>query len=192
VEHSWIKIVIGMHRVARKLGHLWGRIPTWRVAELVNEAGTGYDATPIAEAIRRETNHLWPPEEIGIPGITGPEASGRALVQKLGSSSQIEVMASPFLIEMAYYNQDGYRRLVLWITGDGEWSGFGDDPRPRDYARLIRVVREAEWEPRGGIQPPEWVYGPEYDRYMALDLPLIFASPKWFEPGEVGPEEVEG
>jgi len=185
--HSWLRITLGMHRLARELGHLWGRIPTWRIAELAAGAGR---PEAIARAIREEANRLWPPEE-RLPGIKGPEAEAGRLVQQLGRAGQIKIVAHPSVIELGYRGADG-RALSLWLHPNGGYGWSAEGGRPRDYARLVRVARAAEWEPEEGIAPPPGVYGPEYDRYMGVDLRLAFASPKHLLPwGPEASEEVE-
>lgn len=52
------RAVIGMHRIARALGHLWGRLPTWEVALAVVEGSYRFEV--IAEIIQDKTAHYFP------------------------------------------------------------------------------------------------------------------------------------
>jgi len=207
---DWFWVTIGMHRVARELGHLWGRLPVHVVARVVadsemEDVELGRPAPElIAERIASLTREAFPN---ALPGIEGPQhlaaPPDHYLAQTLGGAGQVVVSATWGKVAVTYQKEswrDGWRlgrHLILLLEAGKEprWSDWGLDPAcPRDYARLYRVAEAGEWWPDGYWPPaPDWVTETEeWRKYMALDLPLMFMSPKTLDaPADGGPEEVE-
>jgi hypothetical protein len=162
-----LRIVIGLHSIARGASHLWGQLPRWKVVEAVAALGES-----TAEAVVQTIRNLAAELDTGvIPGILGPVAEGDSLVTYVGHAGQLQVGGTPLGFFAAYrgYNGEETRYEASWAApNNGEWTVNGS--RARDLARVVWALETTEWAnywsirdvpvPEGGAE--------EFQRYRQL------------------------
>jgi hypothetical protein len=162
-----LRIVIGLHSIARGASHLWGQLPRWKVVEAVAALGES-----TAEAVVQTIRNLAAELDTGpVPGITGPVAEGDSLVTYVGHAGQLQVGGTPLGFFAAYkgYGGEETRYEATWeAPHDGEWTVNGS--RARDLARVVWALETTEWAnywrirdvpvPEGGAE--------EFQRYRQL------------------------
>jgi hypothetical protein len=180
MRKEWLKVILGMYGIARKLGHLWSWLPIWEIVEVVVSARDRDNAEALAQAIAQAVDEAYPE----YPGRV-PQVEGDAIAVYLGGAGQIKVLGQPGYISITYGE-----RLTLVIEGEEVQWVEGELPaRPRDYARLLRVAHVAGWVPPYTYPIPHHLQAElrnerraEFEQYAALPLDVIFASPERLAP----------